>query len=154
MIVYETVKRQITGAEIEMVTVGIVVTSPAIIINFTISRYVMKISRLTDSVGLEATACDVLADIFSSIAVLLGLKLVGITEIVILDTIVALVVALLIIRTAIITMKKALGGLIDSSLPAEEQTIIYDCISEYSDNLVEIHNPRTRKSKTLFKWQT
>ncbi len=146
MIIYEAVKRLLTGAEIEMVTVGIIVTSLAIIINFAISRYVMKIARMTDSVALEATARDMLADVFSSIAVLLGLILVGITGIAILDTIVALVVALLIIRAAFTTMKKALGGLIDASLPAEEQTVIYDCISEYADNLVEIHNLRTRKS--------
>ena len=146
MIIYEAVKRLIAGAEIEMVTIGIVVTSLAIVINFAISRYVMKAARLTDSVALEATARDMLADVFSSIAVLLGLILVGVTGIAILDTIVALVVALLIIRAAIITMKKALGGLIDASLPAEEQAIIYDCISEHNDRLVEIHNLRTRKS--------
>jgi len=146
MIIYEAVKRLITGAEIEMVTIGIIVTSLAIIINFAISRYVMRAARLTDSVALEATARDMLADVFSSIAVLLGLILVGITGIAILDTVVALVVALLIIRAAIITMKKALAGLVDASLPAEEQAIIHDCISEYSASLVEVHNLRTRKS--------
>jgi cation diffusion facilitator family transporter len=146
MIMYEAIKRLITGAEIEMVTVGIVVTSLAIIINLAISRYVMRVAKETDSVALEATARDMLADVFSSIAVLLGLILVGITGIAILDTIVALVVALLIIRAAIITMKKALGGLIDASLPAEEQAIIHRCISEYSVNIVEVHNLRTRKS--------
>ncbi|UCC16981.1 MAG: cation transporter [Dehalococcoidales bacterium] len=146
MIIYEAVTRLITGAEIEMVTVGIVVTSVAIVINLAVSRYVMRIARLTDSVALEATARDMLADVFSSVAVLLGLILVGITGVALLDTIVALIVALLIIRAAFITMKKSLGGLIDASLPAEEQGIIHDCISEYSASLVEVHNLRTRKS--------
>ncbi len=138
-IIYEAVKRLIAGATVELVNVGIFVTVFAIVINVVVSWYVLRVAKSTDSVALEATARDMLADVFSSCAVLIGLILVSITRLTILDPIVALLVALLIIRAAYITMKKSFSSLIDTSLPIEEQDIINRCITEHSDQVVGFH---------------
>lgn len=145
-IIYEAVNRLSTGATVEMVTVGILVTAFAIVINVSISWYALRVARSTDSVALEATARDMLADVFSSCAVLIGLILVSITRLTILDPIVALLVGILIIRAAYITMKKSFSGLIDTSLPVNERDIIKRCITEHSDQVVEFHKLRTRKA--------
>ncbi|MFC1908799.1 cation diffusion facilitator family transporter [Chloroflexota bacterium] len=145
-IVYEAVKRLIRGATVEMVAVGIYVTVAAIVINIAISWYALRVSKSTDSVALEATARHMLADVYSSCAVLAGLILVKITGLSIIDPIVALLVAILIVRTAYLAMKKSFGGLIDTKLPADEESAIRSCITKYNTLVVDYHKLRTRKS--------
>ncbi len=145
-IVYEAVKRLIVGGTVELVTLGIYVTAAAIVINLVISWYALRVARSTDSVALEATARDMFADVLSSCAVLVGLILVRLTGLSILDPIVALLVAILITRTAYLTMKKSFGGLMDTKLPEFEEGVIRSCILEHSGKVVAFHELRTRKA--------
>ncbi len=145
-IVYEAINRLITGGAIEMVTLGISITAAAIVINIIISRLALRVARSTDSLALEATARDMLADVFSSCAVLIGLILVRTTGLSILDPIVALLVAILIIRTAYLTFRKSFAGLMDTRLPRTEENEIMSCLKEHAGQLVGFHKLRTRKA--------
>jgi cation diffusion facilitator family transporter len=145
-IAYQAVSRLITGATVELVTIGIYVTAAAIAINGIVSWYALRVARSTDSVALEATARDMFADVLSSGAVLVGLILVRLTEIAMLDPIVALLVAAIIIRTAYLTMKKSFGGLMDIRLPRAEEDEIIACIREHGDLIAGFHKIRTRKA--------
>ena len=145
-IFYEAVKRLIAGGTVELVSIGIYVTATAIVINGAVSWHALRVARSTDSVALEATARDMLADTLSSIAVLVGLILVRLTGLNIFDPIVALLVAILIARTAYRTLKRSLGDLIDVKLPAIEENAIKSCIMEQGCQLVSFHDLRTRKA--------
>ena len=145
-IAYQAITRLISGATLELVNVGIYVTAAAIAINMAVSWYAMRVARATDSLALEATARDLLADVLSSVAVLVGLILVRITGVVLLDSIVALLVAVLIFRTAFLSMKKSFGGLIDTRLPRAEEREIIACLKEHGGQLVGFHKIRTRKA--------
>jgi len=146
IIAYQAVARMITGGAVELVTLGIYVTAAAIAINLAISWYAMNVARATDSIALEATARDMLADVLSSVAVLVGLILVQLTDIAILDPIVALLVAALIVRTAYVVMKKSLAGLMDTKLPQAEEDEITACIKEHGGQIAGFHQVRTRKA--------
>lgn len=145
-IVYEAIKRLIAGGTVELVTLGIYITAAAIVINMTVSWYALRVAHSTDSIALEATARDMLADVLSSCAVLAGLILVGLTGLNILDPIVALLVAILITRTAYLTMKKSFSGLMDARLPKAEEAEIKSCLREHAGQLVGFHELRTRKA--------
>ena len=145
-IAYQAVERLIVGGAVELVTLGIYVTAAAVAINLAISWYALRVAHATDSLALEATARDLLADVLSSGAVLVGLILVRLTEITILDPIVALLVAIIIARTAFLTMKKSFGGLMDIKLPQAEEDEILSCLREYGGQLVGFHKIRTRKA--------
>jgi cation diffusion facilitator family transporter len=145
-IAYQAISRLISGAAVELVTIGIYVTAAALAINLAVSWYALRVARATDSLALEATARDMFADVLSSGAVLVGLILVRLTGIAILDPIVALLVAAIIIRTAYLTMKKSFGGLMDIKLPQAEEDEIIACIREHSDLIAGFHNIRTRKA--------
>jgi cation diffusion facilitator family transporter len=145
-IAYQAVSRLISGATVELVTIGIYVTAAAIAINLAASWYALRVARATDSLALEATARDMFADVLSSGAVLVGLILVRLTGIAMLDPIVALLVAILIARTAYLTMKKSFGGLMDIKLPEAEEDAIIDCIREHGGQLAGFHKIRTRKA--------
>ncbi|TES83454.1 MAG: cation transporter [Dehalococcoidia bacterium] len=145
-IAYQAITRLISGATVELIAVGIYVTAAAIAINLAISWYMMRVARATDSVALEATARDLTADVLSSVAVLVGLILVRLTGVALLDPIVALLVAILIFRTAFLTMKKSFGGLLDTRLPRPEERKIIACLGKHSGQLVGFHKIRTRKA--------
>jgi len=145
-IAYQAVSRLISGAAVELVTIGIYVTAAAIVINGIISWYALRVARATDSMALEATARDMFTDMLSSGAVLVGLILVRLTGITILDPIVALLVAILIARTAYLTMKKSFGGLMDTKLPQAEEDEIIACLGKHSDRIAGFHQIRTRKA--------
>jgi cation diffusion facilitator family transporter len=145
-IVYQAITRLITGGAVELVTIGIYVTAAAIAINLAVSWYSLRVARATDSLALEATARDLLADVLSSGAVLVGLILVRLTGITILDPIVALLVAAIIARTAFLTMKKSFGGLMDIKLPQAEEDEIIAAIKKHSDQIAGFHKVRTRKA--------
>ncbi len=145
-ITYEAIKRLMTGGSVELVTVGIYVTAAAIAINFMVSWYSLRIARANDSIALEATARDMLADVLSSCAVLIGLILVKLTGLTILDSIVALLVAILIARIAFITFRKSLHGLMDTRLSEVEEDAIESCIMEHGGEIVGFHKLRTRKA--------
>jgi len=146
IICYQAVRRLIAGAALELVTVGIYVTAAAIVINVIISWYALRVARATDSIALEATARHMLADVWSSCAVLVGLILVRLTGLSILDPIVALLVTGLIARIGYLTMKKSFGGLMDTKLPEAEEKEIASCIMKHSGQLVGFHKIRTRKA--------
>jgi cation diffusion facilitator family transporter len=146
IIAYQAISRLISGATLELVTVGIYVTAAAIVINMAVSWYTMRVARRTDSVALEATARDLLADVLSSGAVLVGLVLVRLTGVTLLDPIVALLVAALIFRTAFLAMKRSFGGLIDTRLPRAEERKLIAVLGKHGGEMVSFHKIRTRKA--------
>lgn len=148
-IIYEAVRRLIEGGAVEMLTVGIWVTLGAIVINLSVSWWALRIAKKTESVALQATGRDLYADVLSSVAVLIGLVLVRVTGLVILDPIVAILVGLLIFRTALITMRQSLGELMDENMPEEEESVVKQCIEEHSERIVGFHELRSRKAGNM-----
>jgi len=145
VIAYEAILRLLTGATVQMIETGIIATAIAIAINTSVARYVLTIAKTSDSMALEATGRDLMADVMSSVAVLVGLILVRTTNQALLDPIVALVVVVLIVRTAYGTMRKALNNLMDSALPEEEEKAIQRVLASRED-VANYHALRTRKA--------
>jgi len=146
IIIYSAVKRLIAGAPLELIEIGIYVTAAAIVINVLISRYLSKVARATDSLALEADARHLFSDVLSSCAVLVGLIAVRLTGLNILDPIIALLVALFILKVGYDTLRKSFGGLVDVSLPETEEVEIKSCIIEHYSAVVSFHRLRTRKA--------
>ncbi|MFC1983483.1 cation diffusion facilitator family transporter [Chloroflexota bacterium] len=146
IIVYTAVKRLIVGAPLESIGIGIYVTAVAIVINILISRYLSKVARATDSLALEADARHLFSDVLSSCAVLVGLIAVQLTGLTILDPIIALLVALFILKVGYDTLRKSFGGLVDVRLPETEEAEIKSCITEHYSEIVSFHRLRTRKA--------
>jgi cation diffusion facilitator family transporter len=144
-IAYTSIERLIVGATVELLTIGIYITLAAIMINVIVAWCALRVAKSGDSVALEATGRHLLADVWSSVAVLVGLILVRLTGLNILDPIVALIVAVLIGRIAYQTTKKAFGGLMDVKLPAEEENLIIASIMEHNDQILNLHKLRSRK---------
>jgi cation diffusion facilitator family transporter len=146
IIVNEAVHKIIEGVELEIVEIGIVTMAVSIVVNIIVSRYLLKVSKTTDSLALEADATHLTTDVLTMSGVLIGLIAVKVTGIEIIDPVVAILVALLIVKTAIQIIMKSFGGLMDVSLPESEKAAIEKCLMEHSPLLIGFHELRTRKS--------
>ena len=145
-IIYEAIDRIITGAELEFLELGIVLIVISIIVNTIVSRYLHKVSRSTDSLALEADATHLTTDVLTMVGVLVGLIIVRITGMTVIDPVIAILVALVIIKAAYDITRKSFGGLMDTSLPEHEEAAIKSCLAEHNDLVVGFHKLRTRKS--------
>lgn len=145
IIIYESINKIINGVHLESVGPGILVMSFSSLINLIISLTLLKISKKTDSIALEADAMHLLTDVFTSAGVLCGLVIIKFTGLIILDPITALLVALLIIKASIDLIRKSLKDLVDSKLPDVEIKKITDILKLYPE-VLGYHNLRTRKS--------
>lgn len=146
IIIYEAVKRLITDTVIEFIEVGIGVMAVSIVVNLIVSRHLIKVSRSTDSIALEADARHLTTDVWTSLGVLIGLVAVRLTGLSLFDPVIALIVALLIIKAAYDVTRKSFLGLIDTRLPKAEEEKIISLIMEHAGQLVSIHKLRTRKA--------
>lgn len=142
-IMYEAVHKLIITTEIENVEVGAAVMAVSAIVNHFVSRKLYKVARKTDSIALEADALHLKTDVYTSVGVAFGLMLIWITGWHILDPIVAIFVALLIIKESYTLLRNAYSPLLDSSLSAEETLLISEVIRKRG---FSFHDLRTRKS--------
>lgn len=146
IIIYEAIHKLINGVTLELLELGIAIMGVSIVVNIIVSRYLLKVSRETDSLALEADARHLTTDILTMAGVFLGLIVVRITGLNFLDPIIAIGVAMLIIKAAFDITRKSFGGLIDVKLPEDEEKAIATCIEAHPGHVVGYHKLRTRKA--------
>lgn len=136
LIIKEAVKKLIYPSVITEFYVAIAVMSISAVANFFVSRILYKVAEEEDSVALQADALHLKTDVYTSAGVTLGLFLIKITGMEFLDPIIAIFVALLIIKEAWELCRHAFGPLIDSCLSEEEEEKIQNVIKEYQEKVV------------------
>ncbi len=152
LIIYQAVQRIIQGKTLELLEIGIGIMAVSIVVNILVSRYLLKVSRETDSLALEVDAGHLTTDVMSMAGVLVGLTIVRLAHLAgfhldVLDPIVAILVSLMIIRTSYMLTMKSFGGLVDVSLPENEEKDIKQAIIEhFGEEVVSFHRLRTRKA--------
>ncbi|MBI2832300.1 MAG: cation transporter [Chloroflexi bacterium] len=146
LIIYSAVQRIRTGAVVEMAETGIGVMAVSIVASIFLSRHLRKVARATDSSILEANAHNIAADVYSASGVLAGLLVIRFTQLEILDPVIAIVVAVIVLKTGFGVARKSLNVLIDIRLPKPEEDKIKAAIIEQGCHLENFHDLRTRKA--------
>jgi cation diffusion facilitator family transporter len=146
LIIYFSIRRIIEGAAIELTEAGIGVMLVSIVVSILLSRHLLKVSRVTGSVAIEANARNIAADVYSALAVLAGLVIVRLTGLSIIDSIIAIGVAIYILKIAYDTIRKPLSGLVDTKLSPSQEAIIKASLMNYSLQVVGFHALRTRRA--------
>ena len=145
-IIYESIHKILTGVVLESLEYGMFVMFVSVIVNIFVSRYLMKIARETSSIALEADAAHLITDVYTSFGVFTGLLAVKLTGFTILDPVIAIGVALFIVRAAYLITKKSILDLMDYTIPEEEEQKIREIIKEHHDKFISYHKFRSRKS--------
>lgn len=146
LIIYEAVEKILQPVPLESLDLGIALMAFSALVNFGAARLIVAVIRHQQSVALEADALHHDADVYTSIGVLGGLLVVRLTGVYILDPIIAIAVALLIIKAAIDLTRKSFADLLDARLPAQEEERIAAVLAEHADAFQEFHDLRSRRS--------
>jgi cation diffusion facilitator family transporter len=128
------------------VSLGLWVMGISALVNAMVSQYLLKVAKEEESMALAADAIHLRSDVYTSLGVFVGLLLVKFTGIALLDPIVAILVAGMIVRAGWELCRSALAPLVDARLPATEEHAIIELIEQHSDEFVEFHGLRTRRS--------
>ncbi|MBI5219393.1 MAG: cation transporter [Bacteroidia bacterium] len=142
-IIYEAVKKIISHEQVESIGIGFIVMVFSAVVNFIVSRKLYKVAKETDSIALEADALHLKVDVYTSLGVAVGLLIIWLTGLNFLDPVVAILVAIFILRESFILLKKAYKPLLDSPLENNEISIIEGILATH---YVKYHNLRTRRA--------
>lgn len=147
-IAWTAVPRFFTPQPLEHVGIGLTVSVLASAINFGAARVLLNAGKEYRSITLEADAHHLMTDVWTSAGVVLGVGTVALTGWLRLDPIIALVVAMNILRTGWQLLSRSVSGLMDATLPAAEQEAIKQILNQYESQGIQYHALRTRQAGT------
>jgi len=145
-IIWTAAGRLMHPKELEQVGFGLAVSVGASVINLVVAQILLRAGKKNNSITLEADSHHLMTDVWTSVGVVAAIGVVGLTGWLILDPIIAIAVGLNIVWTAYQLIRRSVEGLMDGSLPAEEQKQIEEVIAQYRQRGVEFHALRTRQS--------
>jgi cation diffusion facilitator family transporter len=129
---------------IEQVGLGLGLSIVATALNGGVAWILLRASRQHRSITLRADAHHLLTDVWTSAGVVLGIGLVSVTGWLIIDPIVALLVAANIVWTGFQLLRETSSGLLDAAIPEDDQKAIALIMSEYETRGIHFHAMRTR----------
>lgn len=119
----------------------------SVIVNIAVSTILFKVAKETGSIALYADGEHLRTDVYTSLGVALGMIMIKLTGIHILDSMIALVVAVMIFHTGLKICQKAVGNLLDEGLPESDITKIRDVIKGFTEEgILEFCKIKTRTS--------
>jgi cation diffusion facilitator family transporter len=125
-------------------TLGLVINGLATAINGGWCFLLFRVGRRRRSPALVADAHHLWTDVVTSFGVLIGVALVAVTGWLLLDSIIAGLVALHILWWGWVLMMRSFGGLMDEAVSRELLEKIRQAISTEAEGALEAHDLRTR----------
>ncbi len=125
---------------------GIAIMGFAVLVNWYVSSRLMKVARQTDSIALESDAWHLRTDVYTSLGVFLGLILIRLTGITVFDPIVAIGVAVVIMKAAYDLTRRSFSDLLDRKIPDKDEDRIKNIICKHASSYAGFHGLKTRRS--------
>lgn len=145
-ILLEVADRWFRGIQIQKLDQGIILLLFAGLANLALGLFLKARAKKLNSLALYASGQHVLADFWTSLAVIIGLAGIQFTKFLWIDLVVAALVALHLIWTGIELVRSSVGGLMD----AEDRKLLEKLIPEFSGKLrpgiIYLHHVRMIRS--------
>jgi cation diffusion facilitator family transporter len=145
VIVYEAVHRLAIGAQVESLGVGIAVIAFSAVANAGVATFLRHQARRHNSPALAGDAAHLGTDALTSVGVLIGLILVEVTGEVAIDSVVAIVMAAVIVLAGVRVLRRSARVLVDEAPPPEEMDRIEAAIGRARpEEMAGYHKLRAR----------
>ena len=145
-IMVAAVRRLIDPQPIEEPSLGLAITAVAALINLLVARVLLRVGRRHESITLEADAQHLMADVWTSLGVIAGVGAAALSGWLQLDALVAIAVALNVLRSGWKLLRRSMLGLLDTSLPEETLARIKGILDAHGPSRVRYHALRTRQA--------
>jgi cation diffusion facilitator family transporter len=141
---FYAIKHIIYPEPLQSLEIGGAIALIASVINFIVAWRLLRVGREMNSLVLEANGQHLMTDVYTSVGVILGLCLVWLTDIKLLDPILAGLIGLHIVWTGLSLVRASFNGLMDHALPEEEQQLLREAIQRALPDGTTFHFLRTR----------
>jgi cation diffusion facilitator family transporter len=149
-IVVTAVGRLFEPQPLENIGSGLVISLAAAVLNGVVGLVLLRAGGRLRSAALRADGRHLLTDVWTTAGVVAGIILVGATGWLILDPLIALLVAANIVWVGLRILNEAAHGLLDTTLPPEDLKVVEGVISRYRQRYredgLEFHALRTRSA--------
>jgi len=144
LIITAAAGRLYESVELFALDIAIGVSMFATALNAGLSWLLIKTARSCGSMALEGDAKHLFSDVISTVGVWIGLFVAQLTGWSFLDSILAFVVAALVVRMGLGLVLKSSNRLMDQSCIAEERKIM-EVLGRHSFQFIDFHNLKTRR---------
>lgn len=144
-IVVSAVGKVLAPEPLVNVPAGLVVALLAAGINVGVSRYMFRRARRYHSAALDANARHLRTDVLTTLGVVAGVGITVATGWVLLDPLIAIVVAVHVAREGVGVLRRSLSQLMDERLPPPEEDVIVAALERH-DAVRGFHRLRSRSS--------
>ena len=146
-IVWAALPRLADPQPIEAPLLGIALSVIASAVNLGCGWLLIAAGRRTHSIALEADGHHLMSDVWTSAGIIAGVALVAVTGWHVLDPLIALAVAVHIVVTGFLLMRRSFAGLLDAAIPEAERGVIEKIFAEYRKRYgVDFHALLTRQA--------
>lgn len=142
IIIYESVNQLITPRPLHQLDIGMYIAGAAGIINFIFGWYAVKEGRKHRSVVVESAGKHLRSDAYSTFAIIIGLALLYVTGWRWLDSVVAMIFAVIIIVTGYRVLRRSLAGIMDEADEALLKEMIKVLQQYRKPQWIDLHNLR------------
>ena len=142
----EAVRRLQVGSLVAKPLGGIAVMIVSLAASWFVTRYLRRVAKATDSSALAADALHFAMDVYTNLALLLGLVVLFWFDLPWLDPLMSLLVAVYILKEAVQLLRHGLRDVLDEQLPATIRSEIEQLIATHKGELFDYHNLRTRRA--------
>lgn len=149
LIIIEAVRKIFSPEPLQSGYIAIAVMLISALVNFFVSRRLHKVAMEEDSMALEADSVHLKTDVLTSIGVAIGLILITFTGIHWIDSVIAIIVALMITKEGFELVKAAFDEILDAKLSDEDEQKIDAVINTYKGEIIDYHKLKTRKTGGL-----
>ncbi|MCE5205292.1 MAG: cation diffusion facilitator family transporter [Porphyromonadaceae bacterium] len=143
-IIRSAVPRIIAPAPLENINTGLLFSLLASVVNLVVGLTLIMNGKKRKSLVLEADGRHLMTDVWTSVGVILGILIVKFTGWLIIDPIIAILVALNIIYTGFKLISRSASGLMDATIPAEDLEKVTLYLDSLKENEIEYHSLLTR----------
>lgn len=140
------IARLIDPVEIKSLGLGASLSLSASVINLVLGLVLIREGRRNNSIVLEANGKHLLADVWTSVAVIAGLVIVWVSGLYVLDPIIAILVGTQIVFTGFGLIRRSFDGLMDHALSSEQQEKLRATIRANTPPGTTFHALRTRQA--------
>ena len=145
-ILWTAIPKLLAPKPIENVGIGLIISFGATLVNLVVGLYLIKNGKEKKSLLLEADGKHLMTDVYTSVGVIAAIILVNFTGFILLDPIIAIVVALNIIWTGLQLIKRSANGLMDVSMTEDEIKLVNDYLDSVKTNEIDYHSLMSRQA--------
>ncbi|ULB33076.1 MULTISPECIES: cation diffusion facilitator family transporter [Proteiniphilum] len=143
-IIWSAINRIINPRPLENINTGLLFSFLASLVNLLVGIVLIKNGKKNKSLLLEADGRHLMTDVWTSVGVILGIIVVKYTGWLIIDPVIAILVAINIIYTGYILISRSASGLMDAAIPEDDLKKVIIYLESLKDKQIEYHSLLTR----------